>query len=261
MGAIVLQAPAPAAAPDPVGEAYFLFLQSRRLEEGGKVPEAISALKRAIALVPKAAEIHAELAGVFAREGRAAESVAAAEAALALEPRNREANRILAFVKAAVAGDPAYASSAATMNAEAIRHLEVALSDSIVDLSAQLLLAKLYSQTGQHEKALTAIKSFLTEQPGYPEALLLMGESAERVDKWEDAADAWSQIVEMGARGRAYRPRQANALVKLGDQYFQLKRYKDAADAFDRALAGDRTAFDAVDVQRRRDRARELAGK
>jgi tetratricopeptide (TPR) repeat protein len=261
VGAIVLQAPAPAEPPDPVGEAYFLFLQSRRLEDDGKVPEAIAALRRAIALVPKAAEIHAELAGVFAREGRAAESVAAAEAALALEPSNREANRTLAFVKAAVAGDPAYKSSAAGMITDAIRHLEVALSDSVVDLSAQLLLAKLYSQTGQHEKALSTIRSFLTEQPGYPEALLLMGESAEKVDRWEDAADAWSQIVEMGPRGRAYLPRQAIALVKLGDRYFQLKRYKDSADAFDRALAGDRTAFDVADVQRRRDRARELAGK
>jgi cytochrome c-type biogenesis protein CcmH/NrfG len=88
-----------------------------------------------------------------------------AEAALALEPRNREANRTLAFVKAAVAGDPAYASSAAGMITDAIRHLEVVLSDSVVDLSAQLLLAKLYSQTGQHEKALSTIRTFLTNSP------------------------------------------------------------------------------------------------
>jgi tetratricopeptide (TPR) repeat protein len=261
VGALFLQAPPSPPPADPVGEAYFLFLQSRRFEDDGKVPEAIAALRRAIALVPKSAEIHAELAGVFAREGRAAESVSSAEAALALEPRNREANRTIAFVKAAVAGDPAYASSSAGMVTDAIRHLEVALSNAVVDLSAQLLLAKLYSQTGQHEKALSTIKTFLNEQPGYPEALMLMGESAERIDRWEDAADAWSQIVELGPRGRAYRPRQATALVKLGDHYFQLKRYKDAADAFDRALAGDRTAFDTADVQRRRDRARELAGK
>lgn len=260
-GAVVLQAPAPVQAPDPVAEAYFLFLQSRRLEDDGKVADAIAALKRAISLVPKAAEIHAELAGVYAREGRAAESVASAETALAIEPKNREAHRMMAFVKAAVAGDPAYASSSATMNAEAIKHLEQALSDSIVDLSAQLLLGRLYARTAQHEKALDVIKTFLSEQPGYPEALLLMAESAERIDRWEDAANAWSQVVEMGPRGRAYRPRQATALVKLGDQYFLLKRYKDAADAFDRALAGDRSALDAPDVQRKRDRARELAGK
>jgi tetratricopeptide (TPR) repeat protein len=260
-GVFLLQSPAAAPAPDPIAEAYYLFLQSRRLEDDGKVTEAIAALRRAITLVPKAAEIQAELAGVFAREGRAAEAVSAAEAALAIEPKNREAHRILAFVKAAVAGDPSFASASGTLVAEAIRHLEQVLSDSIVDLSAQLLLGRLYAQTGQYEKSLDIIKIFLNEQPGYPEALLLLGESAEHLDRWEDAADAWSQVVEMGPRGRSYRPRQAVALVKLGDQYFLLKRYKDAADAFDRALAGDRTAFDSADVQRKRDRARELAGK
>src|SRR5262245_14795360 len=143
-GAMILQAPAPAQAPDRAAEAYFLFLQSRRLEDDGKVNEAIASLRRALSLLPKAAEIQAELAGVYAREGRAAEAVTAGEAALAMEPKNREANRILAFVKAAVANDPAYATSAGSMRAEAIRHLEQALSDDIVDLSGQLMLGRLY---------------------------------------------------------------------------------------------------------------------
>ncbi|HXT71217.1 MAG TPA: tetratricopeptide repeat protein [Vicinamibacterales bacterium] len=260
-GAIVLQAPAPAQAVDPAAEAYFLFLQSRRLESDGNVSEAIASLRRALTLLPKAAEIQAELAGVYAREGRAAEAVTAAEAALGIEPKNREAHRILGFVKAAVASDPGYASTAGMMNAEAIRHLEQVLADSFVDLSAELTLGRLYAKTGQHEKALATIKKFLSEQPGYPEALLLLAESAEQLGKWEDAAGAWSEVVEMGPRGRTYRGRQATALVKLGDQYFQLKKYKEAADAFDRALAGDRTVFDPAEVQRKRDRARELAGK
>lgn len=260
-GAVLLQAPAAAPAPDPIAEAYFLFLQSRRLEDEGKPNEAIASLKRALTLVPKAAEIQAELAGVYAREGRAAESVTAAEAALVLEPKNREAHRTLAFVKAAVARDPQYKSTSGTMLAEAIRHLETVLAEPFIDLSAQLLLGRLYAQTGQDEKAVGVIKRFLLEQPGYPDALLLLAESAERVNLWEDAADAWSQIIELGPRGRSFRPRQATALVKLGDYYFQLKRYKDAVSAFDRALAGDRSALDVADVERKRDRARELAGK
>ncbi len=260
-GALVLQSSAPAPAPDPAAEAYFLFLQSRRLEADGNVNQAIASLRRAIALLPQAAEMQAELAGVYAREGRAAESVTAGEAALVLEPKNREAHRILAFVKAAVASDPGYASAAGTMNAEAIRHLEQVLSDAFVDLPAELLLGRLYAQAGQHEKAVTTIKKFLSEQPGYPDALLILAESAERLDRWDEAAGAWSQIVEMGPRGRTYRGRQATALVKLGDQHFVARKYREAADAFDRALAGDRSAFDAAEVQRKRDRARELAGK
>lgn len=256
-----VQAPASAPPTATVGEAYYLFLQSRRLEDEGKVGEAIAALRKAASLLPQAAEVQAELAGVFAREGRAAEAVAAAEAALAIEPKNREAHRTLGLVQAAVAGDPSGAASSGTLIPQAIGHLEQALAQPVLDLQAQLVLSRLYAQTGQHDKVLPVIKAFLSAQPGYPDALLLLAESAERVNKWEDAANAWSEVVLMGPRGRTYRARHATALVKLGDQYFDLKKYKEAAEAFDRALAGDRSGFDPADVTRKRDRARELAGK
>ena len=47
----------------------------------------------------------------------------------------------------------------------------------------------------------------------------------------------------------------------LGDLYFQMKRYRDAQTAFDRALTGDRDGIDVPAVTKKRDRARELAGK
>ena len=257
----MLQPPQAAPADDAVAEVYALFLQSRALEQDGKVEDAIAALRRAALLLPRAAEVQAELAGLFAREGRAAEAVTAGEAALAIDPDNREAHRMLGFVQAAVAGDPGYAASASTLRSQAIGHLERVVDATSADLSAQLMLGRLYALSGQHAKALPVIRSFLNAQPGYPEALLLLAESAEHLERWDEASSAWTQVIELGPRGRTYRGRQATALVKLGDQYFQLKRYKEAADAFDRALVGDRTAFDAVDVTRKRDRARELAGK
>ena len=57
-------ASAPAAAApstDAVAEAYFLFLQSRRLEQTGNVEGAVGALRRAATLLPRMAEIQAEL--------------------------------------------------------------------------------------------------------------------------------------------------------------------------------------------------------
>ncbi|MGE3341914.1 MAG: tetratricopeptide repeat protein, partial [Vicinamibacterales bacterium] len=84
------QAPASTAA---VGEAYFLFLQGRMLEGRGDVQGAIAAYRSAIDLMPKAADVRAELAGLYAREGRAAESVAEGEAALTIDPDNHEAHR------------------------------------------------------------------------------------------------------------------------------------------------------------------------
>jgi tetratricopeptide (TPR) repeat protein len=66
---------APAQPATPVGQAYFLFMQGRGLEADGKVDEAIAAFQQALTIVPKAAEIHAELAGLYARQNKATESL------------------------------------------------------------------------------------------------------------------------------------------------------------------------------------------
>ena len=258
---LAMQTPAAAPAPDAVGEAYYLFLQSRSLEQAGNVNGAISALRKAAALLPKAAEIQAELAGVYAREGRAGESIAAAEAALVLDGKNREAHRWLGLVQSAVADQPEYASTAERLRTQAIGHLEQALAVPVSDLQSQFTLAQLYVRTKQPDKAVGVLKAFLAERPDHPNALLLMGEAAESSNKWEEAVSAWGQVSQMGREGFAFRPRYAAALVKLGDYYFGLKRYREAADAFDRALSSDKTAIDAPGVTQKRDRARELAGK
>src|SRR5215212_6296641 len=72
------------------GEAYFLFIQGRTLEAKGDMPGAIAAYRKAIDLVPQAGDVRAELAGLFAREGRAADAIAEAEAALKTDATNRE---------------------------------------------------------------------------------------------------------------------------------------------------------------------------
>jgi len=261
VSALAVQTPAAASAPDAVAEAYYLFLQSRSLEQAGNVNGAISALRKAAALLPKAAEIQSELAGLFLREGRAGEAVTAAEAALALDGKNREAHRTLGLLQAAVADLPEYTSTAASLRAQAIDHLEQALAVPMSDLQSQFTLAQLYVRTKRPEKAVGILKDFLAERPGFAEALLLMGEAAESSNKWEDAVTAWGQISVMGSKGATFRPRYAMALVKLGDYYFDLKRYREAADAFDRALSSDKSAIDAPGVTQKRDRARELAGK
>jgi len=56
-------------------------------------------------------------------------------------------------------------------------------------------------------------------------------------------------------------PRNSVILDHLGEAYFQLKRYKEAAGAWDRALSGDLAGIDAAAVTKKRDKARELAGK
>jgi tetratricopeptide (TPR) repeat protein len=139
---------------------------------------------------------------------------------------------------------------------------------------------------------------FLSEYPGFPQALLVVGDSAERLGRWDEAAAAWSEIAGLGPQGRPFLDRLITALINggdvsrgaqalgdsaralpaleraaaagprasvvqahLGDTYMRVSRYTEALAAFDRALAGDRHGVVPDDVTRKRDRARVLAGK
>jgi len=241
--------PAPAA--DPAGEAYLLFIEGRLLEARGEVAGAVAAYRRALELAPKAGEIHAELASLYARQNRANEAVAEAEAALKIDPANRQAHRILGFVQAALSERPTPGTSADALVAEAIGHFEKTLSDGRQDPAAELALGRLYVQADRFPEAIATLRTFLVNQPGYPEAMLLLAEAYEgagrtgetvrllqdvisidpdqmrarawladlyeRAGKWNEAAATWGDLVKLGPRARSYRSRYATALVNAGD--------------------------------------------
>jgi tetratricopeptide (TPR) repeat protein len=247
------QAPAAAAAPTgtAVGDAYFLFLQGRSLEGDGKIAEAIAAYQQALKLVPKAAEIHAELAGLYARQNKASESINEAQAALALDPNDLEAHRILGLVQAALAHQSASVTAARPLMTEAISHLEHVVSPDRRDPLSELTLGQLYVETRNYEKGINTLQLFLLSQPGYPDAVMLLaqaydatnrpaeavdmleefvgqqpnqlqarlwlGELYERVGRWKDAAATWGQLAASNPRNGSYRLRQATALVNAGD--------------------------------------------
>jgi len=215
---LVLQgAAAPGAPADALSQAYFLFIQGRALEGRGEIQAAIAAYRRAIELAPTAAaEIHAELAGLYAREGRASESVREGEAALRLEATNREAHRILGLVKATLADRPTPGMSTASIVTEAIAHLEQALA-GVRDPGAELTLGRLYVRNHQSDRAIPTLTTFLREQPGYPEALSLLAEAYDEAGKPADAAEVWGAMVRSGPQGRDYRLRYATALANAGD--------------------------------------------
>ena len=83
--------------------AAYYFLVARQLEDEGKTDEAIAALKQALALEPKSAELRAELAGLYARQNRAVDALTTAEEALKFDPANREANRLIGSIYTALA--------------------------------------------------------------------------------------------------------------------------------------------------------------
>src|SRR6185295_14512036 len=139
LAGLAMQGPpaAPQVSSDAMGQAYFLFIQGRELESKGDVAGAVAKYRQVLAIVD-AADVHAELAGVFARQGRADESIAEANAALKSDPKNFEAHRILGFVQAALASNTQDPAKGRSLMTEAIGHLEQSLTSGAIDPGAQI---------------------------------------------------------------------------------------------------------------------------
>jgi tetratricopeptide (TPR) repeat protein len=275
---------------DAIAEVYTLVLQARGLEQGGEIDRAIATYRRALAVVPANADIHAELAGIYARDGRAFESMKEAEAALAIDAGNAEAHRLLGLVQAVLAERTPRPAGDRSLMPEAIGHLEKALA-ARRDPNVELTLGRLYVRSEQHAKAVTVLRRFVLDHPDYVDGLMLL---ADAFDGNEQPAEAIAtlgdaireapgeprpraRLVELAteyasvpepARGRDLLQRAAQALPssslvqeRLGDLHVRLKQYREAAAAFQRALDGDRQSVDAAALAAKRDRARELAGR
>jgi tetratricopeptide (TPR) repeat protein len=233
----VSAAQAQAPAPPPATPGYY-FLLARHLESTRKVDEAIDALKKAIELSPASAELRAELAGLYARQDRAREGLDAAEAALAKDPNNREANRILGSIYAALSDqrqpfrpgdDPAQ------YKAKAIAALEKSRRDAGADLNLELMLGRLYLQSGQHEKAIGSLRRVVEGQPGYPEAAMLLAAAQEGAGQQDDAIRTLELTLDEN-------PEFFRGHVRLAELYERQRRFKDAAESYAHAQAANTRA-------------------
>ena len=220
------QAAQPAQAP-----AGYYFMLGRHLENQGKIAEAIAAHRRAIDLDPSAAELRAELAGLYARQDQAVEALTEAEAALARDPANPEANRILGSVYAAFIdsrrpirpGD-----DVATYAPKAIAALEKARIERPMDVNVELLLGRLYLRSGNAETAIPPLRKVVMDQPGYPEAAMLLAGALETANQADEAARVLEGALDEN-------PTYTRGIVKLAELYEGQRRYKDAAAVYARA--------------------------
>ena len=211
-------------------DAAYQFLLARHLESIGRVEEAIKAYERAIALDSGSAELRAELAGLYARQDNALEAVANAEAALARDPANQEANRILGTVYAAYAErrlamrkgeDPA------TYPARAIAALEKARGDGF-DIGLDLVLGRLYLQTGAFDKSVPLLGGVVERQPGLVDAAILLATA-------QQGAGQSAQAVETLERALQENPESFRAQMRLAEVYEQDEQWNEAANALARA--------------------------
>jgi tetratricopeptide (TPR) repeat protein len=228
--AAAAQTPAPS--PSPQAQAYYEFLMARKLESSGDATGALAALERARKLDPTAAELAAEMAGLYARQGRGREAVAAAEQALKLDAENVEAHRILAQIYSGWSEGAPQAPPGQSLDAmrdTAIEHL-VALQRSplmATDPNLQLTLGRLYLSAGRPKEAVPVLERVAAQVPWAAEPLALLAEARVAVGRLEEAAEALQAAAEIN-------PRFA---VTLGDLYERQGRWADAAEAFEEAVS------------------------
>lgn len=206
------------------GDAYYQFLLGRHYESQGEIDKAVAAYREAARLAPKSAEIRAELAALYARQGRSREATTEARAALAIDARNREANRVIGGVLASALGGDGRVDEAVLT--EAIERLEQGRRTDGIDFdpTLELTLARLYLRATQPDKAVGVLTGLLGREP-IPEGWLLLAQAHTASGHTAAAAEA----LEQGAQSN---PR---LLVSLGEFYERQQQWERAASAFERA--------------------------
>jgi tetratricopeptide (TPR) repeat protein len=220
------QTPAAPAAAAPsaatLADAYYQFVQARTLEGANDLNGAAAAYRKAIALAPGAADIHADLAELYATNGHVSEAMPELDAALKIDPANRLANRLYGLIDAAVADNAPPAQKAGLVN-DAIRYLEQARAASVGhDLNVLLTLGRLYLDTHQFDKSIAALKDFLIDEPDYPDALTTLSEDYEAANRVGDAIATLEHLISLD-------PTLEVASSELADLYEQVGRWSDAA--------------------------------
>jgi len=172
---------APATSPARVAQAYEQFLIGHHLEESDDVSGAIAAYRKAIELDPSAADIPAELAGLYLRHDKVDEAVGAAEQALKVGPANPEAHRVLGLIAAAkIDGRPRQQQGGADADVtSAIQHLEKAIANPLgeADPNARGTLARLYLRVASFDKAIPLLVDLVRQQPAWLDGPRLLAQA------------------------------------------------------------------------------------
>jgi tetratricopeptide (TPR) repeat protein len=276
--------------PDKIGEAYAQFMLGRRLETEDDIDGAIAAFKRAMQLDPTAADVQAELAGLYMRQSRLDEALAAGEQALKLAPANREAHRVLGIVYATLAEGSRRPGSrqpsgaqAETLN-KAIEHLEQAVDrpNGETDPNVRATLSRLYIAAGWFDKAIQLLKDLVSQEPGWsdgpgllaqafagagrndeaiewleretendPDLFATLGNFYERERRWKEAAAAYGKAVQQAPRNADLKSRYVTALMNAGSRE-ALTRARDVLKELVSARPSDTSSlFQLSQVQRR----------
>jgi tetratricopeptide (TPR) repeat protein len=221
----------PAATVSTEGLAYFQFLLGRHLESENDVEGAIKAYTEAARLDPKSAEILAELASLYARDGKLDDALKYADLALRNNADNVTAHRVMGILYASLAradeGSGPLSADEAGYAAKAADHLDAARRQSpLTDVGIDMMLAQIYYRTGAYDKAIPVLMHLATEEPGRPEPVNLLVQSYERAGRSDEAIKLLEATV----------AEQPQLYAPLGELYERRQRWVEAAGAYERAV-------------------------
>ena len=103
--------------------------------------------------------------------------------------------------------------------------LTKARRDGIFDVSLELMLGRLQLQAGQLTEAIASLRRVVDDQPGYPEAAMLL--AAAQSGAGDDAAA--TQTLEAAVQ---VNPSFFRGQMRLAELYADAHRYQEAADAY-----------------------------
>lgn len=216
--------------------AMYEFLLARRAEARDDLKAAQAGLERAVALDPSSAELHAELAGFFARQNKADDAVREANAALAIDADSEEAHRILGLVNAAWADgvvDGPAGGSEETWRTAAIEHLtKVQNAPAIAtDLGTQLTLARQLLAAERPGDAVPILERIVSQTGPAGEPVSMLADALRTTGRLDRAEAVLEQAADANPR----------YFVALGDIYERQEKFEQAAEAFDRGAKALRT--------------------
>jgi tetratricopeptide (TPR) repeat protein len=210
---------------EPAGGAYYEFMMGLHLETQGDNAGASAAYQRAEKLDPRSAEIPAALAELYARMNRPNEALAAGERAVKADPANTEANWILGSLYARMSEMPNMREAdRRSYGQRAIANLEK--SNRSVHPGVPIMLGRLYLGDRQHEKAVALLEPLVTEQPDQVEAVALLAEAYQAVNRDADAIALLEKAVEGSPE----------LYSTLGQVYQDAGRWREAARAYEGAV-------------------------
>lgn len=245
-------APAATRPMDSKAEAYQQYLLAQRLEDAQDTDGAIAAIQKAMVLDPQSSELPAALAELYLGLNRPTDATTAAEQSLKLDAGDRDAHRVLGTLYAGAATSDAGQSRQSRQQnlSRAIDHLEKAVVERAgvqADVNLRAMLARLYILNSAYDKAIPLLAELVRQEPGWQDgagllvdayvsagrlsdAIAWLQEAAldspqlyanladlySREQRWDEAAKAYEQALQVSTRSFDLRVRYASMLINAG---------------------------------------------